>query len=280
MTDNTDLQFLEENKRKVHIKDILSLILHNLHWLIICAAIGGIATTYHVRKQDRIYRSNATIIVRLNTANGKSNPIDEVGMGRFSGTLGRLTSTSIRNEILILQSKTTMLKVAKKLKLNQYYFCETSVVKRRKDLYKETPVEVVMEKENINDSFTMTITPQKDSTVVVQIGDLQPITSKYGKTIISPKGRFKVNATWYLTPDFEGVPITYVRTSLSDAADKFRYALNASYDESTTSVVTITLEDTNPQRAADIINEAINAYNEDVVRDRTILLDYTNSYIP
>ena len=94
MTDTTDLQFLEDDKRKIHVKDILSLILHNLHWLILCAAIGGIIATFYVRKQDRIYSSNATVILRLNNDKGKQGSMGDAFMSGYSGTLGRLTSTS------------------------------------------------------------------------------------------------------------------------------------------------------------------------------------------
>ena len=278
MAETNDLQFLEEKKRKVHVKDIIMLVLRNLHWLILCAAIGGVLATYLVRKQDRVYRSNATIILKLNNSQNNLG-LNDAAMSGFSGTLGRLSSPSVRNEILVLKSKTTMMEVVNRLKLNEYYSVKTKVVKRQRDLYQQSPVEVVLPEATPNTEIAFTITPQKDSNVVISIEGYNPVTVKYGQTVISPLGKIIVKPTWYLTDNYIGEQIRYRRTSISSAADKYRYAPNASYDGTTTSVVNISLQDTSPQRAADIINATIEVYNEDVVRDKTILLDYTNNYI-
>ena len=45
-----DTSFLEDNGGGIQFKDILFLILHNLHWFILCAVIGaGIAYYIGVR---------------------------------------------------------------------------------------------------------------------------------------------------------------------------------------------------------------------------------------
>ena len=52
---NPDLSFLEqEGKPKIHIKDILFLILHNLHWLILFATIGAVIGNFYARRQVRL----------------------------------------------------------------------------------------------------------------------------------------------------------------------------------------------------------------------------------
>lgn len=61
MAEYDELQFLlEEKKRRVHVKDILVLVLRNIHWLILFALIGAVVGTYLVRKQEKIYSSNAS----------------------------------------------------------------------------------------------------------------------------------------------------------------------------------------------------------------------------
>ena len=42
-TRNTEISFLEEKKGpKLHVKDILFIVLRNLHWLILCGAVGAV----------------------------------------------------------------------------------------------------------------------------------------------------------------------------------------------------------------------------------------------
>ena len=39
---NRELSFLDEKKGpKVHVKDVLFIVLRNLHWLIICGVLGA-----------------------------------------------------------------------------------------------------------------------------------------------------------------------------------------------------------------------------------------------
>ena len=66
---NPDLSFLEqEGQSKIHIKDILFLVLRNLHWLILFAAIGAVVGNINARRQVRLYESNAKIIIKNNDA--------------------------------------------------------------------------------------------------------------------------------------------------------------------------------------------------------------------
>ena len=278
MAEYDELQFLlEEKKRRVHVKDILVLVLRNIHWLILFALIGAVVGTYLVRKQEKIYSSNASIILKVNGANSSSDR--DAALSGYSGTLGRLSAPSVRNEVLVLKSKTTLLEVVNRLKLNELYYSETSLVKRRKDLYKETPVEVVMLEGSASATYSMDLVPQPDSMVIVKIPGYKDMKVKYHNPFITPFGKFKVENTWFLTPSWEDKTIHYSKTSASAMADKYRYALTGNFDETTTSVVNLSLKDTSPQRAADIINMTIQVYNEDVVADRTKLIDYTTNYI-
>ena len=275
------LFFEEESRRKARLKDILWLILHNLHWLILCALAGAFIATYYARKQERIYQSKATIILKNATVqNGQRSVYGESAMmSGYSGAMGRFVSSTIKNEIFVMKSNTTMLEVVKRLGLNQYYYAETQIVRRRKDLYKTSPVEVTMLDAADNTSTDFTIVPENDSTAVLSIADFAPVTAHFGDTVSTPLGRIVVNSTWFLTPHYVGVPIYFSRRSAMSVAERYRAMLNVSYDDETASVVYLSIKDTSPQRAADIVNTTIQVYNDDMMNDKSILLEYTNNYI-
>lgn len=64
--------FFDENANSgFKFKDLVFLILHNLPWFVICAAIGGIIAFYNVRGKERIYDSSASMLIKT-LANGGS----------------------------------------------------------------------------------------------------------------------------------------------------------------------------------------------------------------
>lgn len=281
---SADNTFLDEGiKKKIHIKDILLLILHNIHWLILCGIIGGLIGTYMVRKQDKVYQAHASIMLKNIGSNGRggsSRFFDQsAALSGYSGSFGRFYANSVQNEILVLKSKTTMAQVVERLGINQFYSTKTKFFKRNVDLYKKSPIEVKLIDATSSTNVSFTVTPMKDSTAVIEIADIAPIKVHLRDTVKTPLGRMVVEPTWYLQASSLNVPVNVRRMDLASAANMFRYALNISYDDRTISVVNLSMRGSSPERAADIINTVIEVYNEDVINDKTRLLDYTTNYI-
>ena len=138
---DNNLDFLEkENKMTLHVKDILFLILRNIHWLILFAAVGAVVANFYARRQTRMYESYAQIIIKNNAAN-TSNPLRDVSQNVLAARSSYYTN-NIDNELRILTAQSTMYKVVKNLNLNVSYMAETKLVKRDRDLYGESPIEV------------------------------------------------------------------------------------------------------------------------------------------
>ena len=131
---NADTSFLEEKKtQKIHVKDILFTVLRNLHWLVLCGAAGAIIAGYHVRHEDRVYESNARILIK-GSSTGNNESLREASIKNMFSTRS-LYNSSINNEMMILTSKSALTEVARNLKLNVIYTAKTRLVNRTKDLY-------------------------------------------------------------------------------------------------------------------------------------------------
>ena len=59
-----DLAFLEENTKSYNFKDILFLILRNLHWLLFFSLLGAFLALFYVRRQQPVFLREAAIIDR------------------------------------------------------------------------------------------------------------------------------------------------------------------------------------------------------------------------
>ena len=275
---DTDLSFLEKkDANTLSGKDIFFTVLRNLHWLILCAVAGGALAYYLSDRTDRIFESHAKIRLNSVTRNRLEN-----GTSMLETITNRrvaITLNAINDEIVVLRSETPMLEVAKRLDLGTSYFYQTKLVKRLRDLYKESPIDVRMMDINENDNATAIITIERDSTFVLQIGEFEPVKGHLGDTVSTSLGRISVKPTWALRDLFYGNPITVYHQSLSRIAEKYRNKVSVTRNNSSDGIINLSLHDTSPPRAADILNEMINVYNENTIEEKKEIIRQTSEYI-
>ena len=276
--DDTDLSFLEKKDANALTgKDIFFTILRNLHWLILCAAIGAAIAYYISDRADRIYESHAKILVTSITRNRFDN-----GQSMLENITNRRVATTmdaINDEIIVLKSETPMLEVAKRLDLGTTYMCQTKLVKRVKDLYEDTPVRLKFLDINENDYATVVIIINRDSTFVIEAGDFEPVKGHLGDTVSTGYGRISVTPTWALRELYYENPITVSHRSIYDVADTYRYKVSVDRNSYSDGIINFSLHDTSPQRAADILNEMITVYNENTILEKGRIINQTSEYI-
>ena len=194
---DNDFSFLEKkDANSLSGKDIFFTVLRNLHWLLLCALACAAIAYYRSDRQDRIYESHAkvrlTSVTRSRLESGIST-LESITNRRVA-----ITMNAINDEIIVLRSETPMLEVAKRLDLGTSYSYQTKLVKRQRDLYGESPINVRMMDLNEEDNATAIITIDKDSTFVIQIGEFEPVKGHLGDTVSTSVGRISVMPTWAL----------------------------------------------------------------------------------
>ena len=166
---DNDLAFLnKKDANSLSGKDIFFTVLRNLHWLVLCALVCGGIAYFRSDRQDRIYESHAKI--RLNSVTRNRLESGSATLDNITDRRIAITMNAINDEIIVLRSETPMLEVAKRLDLGTSYSYQTKLVKRVKDLYGESPINVRMLVLDENDNSSAVITIGKDSTFVLQVG--------------------------------------------------------------------------------------------------------------
>ena len=275
---DTDLSFLEKkDANTLSGKDIFFTVVRNLHWLILCAVIGAGIAYYRSDRMDRIYESHAKI--RLNSVTRSRL---ESGMTTLENITDRriaITMNAINDEIIVLCSETPMLEVVKRLDLGTTYHYQTKLVKRSRDLYGESPINVRMLDLSENDNATAIITVQKDSTFTLEVGEFEPVTGHLGDTVSSSLGRISVMPTWALRELFFDNPITVTHRNIANVSEYYRNRVDVSRNSTSDGIINLSLHDTSPQRAADILNEMISVYNENTIEEKKEIIRQTSDYI-
>ena len=279
---NEDLSFLEENSTGIQFKDIFFLVVRNLHWFILCALIGAGIAYYKVKGEEKVYSSSATIMLKTGSSGGSESLRSSAVMNEFSG--GGIAVSSIFNEMMIIRSQTLMENVVRRLDLNTMYSYTTRLAKRNKALYKDSPLEVVFPDANEQMSASFVATPMDTATVILSEfqgrKDSPKMTVKVGDTVNTPVGRVVVLYTWFYNESFNEVSINVQHLPVATVAAWYRYAVNvAPDDEKKNTILRLTITDSSPTRAADVLNTLIEVYNEDSMEDQRRILKYSTQYI-
>ena len=181
--------FDEDTNSGFKFKDLVFLILRNLPYFIICSLIGGIIAYYYVRKQERVYESKASLIIKTSASGGSESFRGSAPINTIAGP-GLVIST-VNNEIMVLRSQTSMENMVRKLNLNTMYSYKTRVSRRNTVLYKDGPVEVSFPDLNEETSASFSLKVLDGGNVLLDdFGEGIPsMKVRINDTVISPVGK-------------------------------------------------------------------------------------------
>ena len=257
----------QDNLFSLH--DIVQMVLTNWYWFLISMAICLGAAYYYIAKTPKIYVRTATILVKDTRKGG------DIDVTAFSDLAGFQSRRSVDNEVYILQSRRLMTEVVRKLRLTTNYSVRDGL--RRKDLYGQAPVDITFIDDSDNQRLSMQVVPRSDEKAALTgfrdgiVGDAdanRTIEVQYGDTVSTPIGRLVVNKTYYMSPSYYGTNIAVMKSPLSATTSAYRGAVRCEVANKLASVVTISMSNTVPRRAEDVINTLISEYNEDAIDDK------------
>ena len=261
------------------IQDILRMILRNWYWFVISTTVCLVVAVLYVKRTAPVYHRSATILVKDSRKGG------DMDITAFNDLSGVSTRRNIDNELYLLQSRRLMQTVVNKLNLTINY--RTKGTFRMFDLYKRSPVEVVFINSIPQQSLGLTARVMPDSTVkltafqernISEAQRDQVITARMGDTIATPIGELIVKPTIYLD-DYMGRDILVSKGSFEGAVSAYRSAVSCSVVNKQSSVVVISMNNTVAQRAEDVINTLINAYNDDAIEEKRSVSAKTAQFI-
>ena len=270
----------EELTNTITLHDIIRMVIANWYWFVLSTVCCLCAAYYYLASTPKIYSRTATILVKDSRKGG------DVDLTAFSDLAGFQNRRNVDNEVFILQSRRLMTNVVKQLNLTVNYSVSERL--RRRDLYGQAPIDVKFINDNDNQSLAMEITPIDDDKIrlsgfedqfVTKHESRSVITAAYGDTIPTPVGQVVVQKSLYMAPDYIGVPIRVTKSSLGRTTNAYRAAVKSDVANKQASVVTISMNNTVPRRAEDVINTLIEAYNEDAIEDKRRVSVATGKFI-
>ena len=272
---NTDLSFLEKkDANALTVKDIVITILRNLHWLVLCGVIGGFIGWYKGDQLDRIYESHAKIKIYETAQNSMMSQLEQMATLR-----NRSAAKSLNDEMIIIKSETAMAEVVQNLNLTTFYNYETKIIKRKRELYKDSPIEVSFLDMNERDRVNMSVLLQNDSLVTLKFSDGSSVDGYLRDTLSTNFGRVCIIPTWAYRDSYIDATIHVRKRNIYDVVADYRSAVWISTGRGTDGIIDMSLNDKSAERAADVLNMMITVYNQNSIKEQQRVVIETSKFI-
>lgn len=263
------------------LHDIIQMVLANWYWFALSVAVCLSVAYLYVARTPKVYSRKATILVKDDRKGANMD------ISAFSDLSGFQPRSSVDNEVFILQSRRLMQEVVRNLNLTTNYTKRHGL--RTQDLYGCSPIEAdfVDDSENQAFSFKVRLLPGGERVELTEFNDgyiaeeesERLVEASYGDTVSTPLGRMIIRKTLYMSPADEGTVIRVGKTTLGAATSAYRADVQCAVENKQTSVVGISMSNTVPKRAEDVINTLITEYNDDAIADKRRISEETAAFI-
>lgn len=249
-------------------------------FLILMLALAYLKIRYSTYE----YQANATIKIKEDEKSNKLSQLSELqNYGMFSNNF-----TKVTDEIEVIKSRTIISEVVDDLNLNVKYFVSGKV--KGQEVYVNPPINInflmndsIIKK--IDTSFYLKIvSPNKfelskaDKNKILEFDGSPSRTYAFGDKVKTRFGEF------ILTPNvgnygatigsFVEIKLTSFNLVVEDYLDKIKISTDPK-----SNVLKLSVKETTPEKARDVLNKLIERYNNDVVEDKEMIVKATSDFI-
>ena len=269
--------FQQDEQSDFNFSDIWSMIWGYKWWYVLSLGICIVFAAFYLYKTPATFSRSAKVIINEDAQDATLRDIANI-----SGFAGQGSSVNVNNEVEAFASPDLMTKVVKRLNL------ETSYVEhqfmRDRELYNNSPVELSIIEPLVMSSFSFKIAKDDDSTFTLTDFTVGPeklkkteITGAVGDTLSTPVGTIALLTTLYASNWEKEITVNWVNSAAK--AKTYSNNLSATVSGKQTSVVVLSLEDTYPNRAENILSTLIDVYNDEWVHDKNRSARNTTEFI-
>jgi len=263
----------DKRNNAINILDVFKYLLIHWKWLVLSVFCFGAYFYYQYSKSPFIYSSSETVVIKT--------AMNTPATARLTTTNSSFNSVSVTSEILQLKSKELMRETVARIGAETSYSVRKGL--RQIELYKHSPVLIQPAQITAATQFELTVIPVDKTTVLLKNFGGQTVGPELkvalNTEVNTPLGRLTIIPTAYYTAAAFAEPIQVHRYDRNAMANYFMGNLKITQLEDDASVLLVTIEDQNPNRAADLITEMITVYNEISLKDKNQIGRNTANFI-
>ncbi len=261
----------------IRIQDLFHIFITQWYWFVASLLAALALVALYLMVTPPTYTRNASILIKDDSKG--SSAVNVTGfddLGIFS------SNTNVNNELLTLKSPALMREVVMRLDLDKKYIVKQGL--RKVDLYKAAPVLVTF-KEYDEHSLMFDIALHPGGKVklsnFIRRGEKLPgeVEGSFSDTITTPVGVLMITPTPSYSEEGGHSNVHFVKGSLQGVVNGYSGALQAVLGSKESTVINLTIKNSSPRRAEDILNTLITVYNEDWMNDKNRIAVSTSRFI-
>lgn len=287
MADNINVNEASEHEEAFSLKEFFVQCAARWQWFVVSVLFFCSIGMFYILRQQPVYVREMSVLIKDQDSGAASD------LSSAFSSMGLVSSnTNVNNELISLTSPAVIYEVISRLGLDVSYTLKGRF--HGTALYGETlPVKVTFVdiKEQQSAGFVMKYldantvelskfyrstdsgTDESDSTVKAKIG-FSPINTPIGKVIIAPNGSYVAKGKSLI-----GEKIIVDRSAMQNAVEDYSAQLKGSLADKEAEVINLTMRDVNTERAVDFLNNVVEVYNENWVKDKNKIAVATSNFI-
>jgi tyrosine-protein kinase Etk/Wzc len=260
----------EQKESEIELREIIKPYLQRWLWFVFSVVALLFMAYIYLKFQKNVYNIKSSVLIK-DAKKIPSGAGDLSALTDLSG-LGGLSTNGVDNEIEIFKSKKLMNDVVTRLRLQTAIYSKTKFLEN--ELYKDTSPIIV---QLINEKL-YTKAPKKSVEINIS-GDKitlsseelpQKVISSFNKTISLPYANFMILKNPYFNKLKAGDlgPLYFTYQNRTSVVDDLQKILEVSLLNKDATVIGLSMNYSNRDKAKDILNELVNVYNNDAVTDK------------
>lgn len=249
------------------INEIIRPYITRLKWFVFSVVIALLAAYFFLKTQNPVFETISTVLIKDSKSAMGGQDFE---MLRDLSGLGKMNSDGVENEIEVFKSKKLMTSVIRDLGLETDIF--TSGFFRDTELYGATSpivVKIVNEKKT-NKPVPPISLKIKGEQIILSSDELGTIKTEFNKVISLPNANIIIlrNKNFVPTKSLAQKELLIKVSSLESKTKDFQNKLKVALVNKDVTVIKISIDYPNVDKAKDIINHLVEVYNADAINDK------------
>ena len=254
-------------EEEIHINELIKPYLKRWKWFVLGGIFALFIAYLFLKTQNPVYEVVSTVLIKDSK---KSMGGQDFEMLRDLSGLGKMSSDGVDNEIEVLKSKKLMTTVIKDLGLETDiyvpgFFKDTEVYGKTSPI----TVKIITEKETLKPVKPVHLTINGDK-LILNSDDIGSINSNFNKLISLKNANIIILKNKKYVADAKKAVNELILnvSSLESKTNNYQEKLTAALANKDVTVIKLSMNYPNVDKAKDIINKLVEVYNADAVNDK------------
>lgn len=262
------------------VEEFLFSLLSSWKWIVGSVVACALIAYIYVQNQSPVYHAQATVLIKSAEKNGVSG-----GLSQFQD-LGLLMGNSeVENELLVFKAKRLTAIVVDKLNLD--LTLSKDGFWRKESLYANSPLSIKITNRDSTEGYSFRIQIKDEKTFRLThfkrhagrgLSGME-VDGTFGQPVATPVGELQIDQTPFFVAAWKGQVVYVVKEDMRKVVERYNQELQVALADKKSTIVRLSLNNTDLDRAKDFINTLISSYNDDVMNDKKSVAVSTATFI-